>query len=80
MSPTNAPPNPVQAFLDNQRAMILDGGLATELEARGCDLSDDLWSARVLMEQPHLIREVHLDYLRAGADCIVSASYQATFE
>jgi len=60
--------------------MILDGGLATELEARGCDLSDDLWSARVLMDEPDLIRDVHLDYLRAGADCVVSASYQATFE
>ncbi len=60
--------------------MILDGGLATELEARGCDLHDDLWSARVLLEEPDLIRRVHLDYLRSGADCVVSASYQATFE
>lgn len=58
--------------------MILDGGLATELERRGCDLSDELWSARLLIDRPEVVRDVHLEYLRAGADCIVSASYQAT--
>jgi len=73
-------PDPLTPFLDRQGVMILDGGLATELEARGHDLADDLWSARMLMDRPEVIREVHLDYLRAGADCIVSASYQATLE
>jgi homocysteine S-methyltransferase len=70
--------NPLSPFLDQQGVLILDGGLATELEARGYDLNDDLWSARALMERPDLIRRVHSDYLDAGADCIVSASYQAT--
>lgn len=60
--------------------LLLDGALATELEARGCDLADPLWSARVLLEAPQLIRQLHLDYLRAGADIITTASYQATFE
>lgn len=60
--------------------MILDGGLATELEARGCDLRDELWSAKVLIEDPVLLQQVHGDYLAAGADCIASASYQASFE
>lgn len=60
--------------------MILDGGLATELERRGADLSDPLWSACLLIEDPAAIRQVHLDYLRAGADVITSASYQASFE
>ena len=69
---------PIQPFLDFQDAFILDGGLATELEARGCDLSDVLWSARLLLDDPALIRQVHLDYYRAGADCCISASYQAT--
>jgi homocysteine S-methyltransferase len=58
--------------------LILDGGLATELERRGADLSDELWSARLLAENPDLIRQVHLDYYWAGADCGTSASYQAT--
>jgi homocysteine S-methyltransferase len=70
--------NPVTPFLDHQDALILDGGLATELEARGCDLGDDLWSARLLLENPDIIRQVHLAYFAAGADCAISASYQAT--
>ncbi len=60
--------------------LVLDGALATELERRGADLKDPLWSAKLLIERPQLIREVHLDYFRAGADVATSASYQATFE
>ena len=80
MRPTSTLSIPLKSFLESDQLLILDGGLATELEARGCDLSDDLWSARLLMDQPDLIRDVHLEYLRAGADCVVSASYQATCE
>jgi homocysteine S-methyltransferase len=58
--------------------VVLDGGLATELEARGHDLSDRLWSARVLMSDPDAIEDVHLDYFRAGARVATTASYQAT--
>ena len=60
--------------------LVLDGGLATELERRGADLRDPLWSARVLLEDPDLIRAVHADYFAAGADVAISASYQASFE
>jgi homocysteine S-methyltransferase len=60
--------------------MILDGALATELQRRGADLHDPLWSARVLLEQPELIRAVHRDYFAAGADVATTASYQASFE
>ena len=52
--------------------------MATELEARGCNLADSLWSAKVLVENPDLIREVHLDYYRAGAQVAITASYRAT--
>jgi homocysteine S-methyltransferase len=55
---------------------VLDGGMATELERRGFDLSGPLWSAHVLDEAPEAIEAVHLDYLRAGADCIETVSYQ----
>jgi homocysteine S-methyltransferase len=75
---TPADRNPILPFMDRQGFMILDGGLATALEARGCDLVDELWSAKVLLENPELIREVHLDFLRAGADCIATSSYQAS--
>lgn len=59
--------NPFTALLAAQPFVLLDGAMATELEARGCDLADSLWSAKVLLENPQLIRDVHLDYFRAGA-------------
>jgi homocysteine S-methyltransferase len=61
-------------------SVVLDGGLATELERRGADLKDPLWSAKVLVEDPDAIRGVHEAYFEAGADVAISASYQATFE
>lgn len=59
---------------------ILDGGLATELERRGHDLSDDLWSARLLRDDPAAIRDTHLAFFRAGAQVATTASYQASFD
>ena len=61
-------------------ALISDGGLATELEARGNDLSDPLWSARLLADAPREIIAVHAAYFRAGAMIATTASYQASFE
>jgi homocysteine S-methyltransferase len=72
--------NPISSILEQKPCVILDGAMATELEARGCDLHDPLWSAKVLLETPDLIREVHADYFAAGADCAITASYQATFQ
>ena len=60
--------------------VVLDGGLATELEARGCDISGSLWSARVLREQPQEIERLHYDYYAAGAGVAITASYQASYE
>jgi len=61
-------------------AVISDGGLATELGARGNDLSDGLWSARLLAEAPQEIVAVHEAFFRAGAQIATTASYQASFE
>ncbi len=72
--------NPIASILDYYPALVIDGALATELERRGCDLKDDLWSAKILLEQPELIKQVHYDYFKAGADCAITASYQATIE
>ncbi len=60
--------------------LVLDGGLATQLEAQGESLADRLWSARLLLENPEAIVAAHLAYYRAGAQVAISASYQATFE
>jgi homocysteine S-methyltransferase len=72
--------NPIASILDHYPALIIDGALATELERRGCDLKDDLWSAKILLEQPEKIKQVHYDYFKTGADCAITASYQATME
>jgi homocysteine S-methyltransferase len=70
--------NPIQELLAQNQYVIIDGALASELQRRGCDLNDSLWSAKVLIEQPDLIRQVHYDYFNAGADCATTASYQAS--
>ncbi|MEU4746197.1 homocysteine S-methyltransferase, partial [Actinosynnema sp. NPDC023658] len=63
-----------------RRAVVLDGGLSTALTAAGHDLSDSLWSARLLLTDPDAIRAAHLAYYRAGAEVAITSSYQATFE
>ena len=70
--------SPIAPFLDRQGYLLLDGGLATELELRGHDLRHSLWSARLFGEDPSAILQVHRAFLEAGADCIISSSYQAT--
>lgn len=72
--------NPITNILNDHKVMIIDGALATELEKHGCNLNDSLWSAKVLMENPAIIQQVHTDYFKSGADCALTASYQATIE
>jgi homocysteine S-methyltransferase len=62
--------------IDFSGIRVLDGGLATELERHGCDIAGPLWSAHVLHRSPAALTAVYMDYLRAGADCIATASYQ----
>ncbi len=72
--------SPFDRFLAAQGFVALDGGLASELEHSGWDLNDPLWSAKVLLDDPGAVRAVHRAFLEAGADCIVTATYQATFQ
>jgi homocysteine S-methyltransferase len=72
--------NPLQTFLDRQGFVLLDGGLATEMELKGADLDDELWSAKMLIEEPEIIRLVHSAFLKAGADVIATSTYQASFQ
>jgi homocysteine S-methyltransferase len=62
--------------LDLTGLRVLDGGLATELERSGCNLASPLWSGEVLRTQPEKVLAVHRSYLEAGADCLLTASYQ----
>ena len=60
--------------------VVLDGGLATELERAGHDVSSALWSARLLVDDPGAIAAAHAAFAAAGAQVATTASYQATFE
>ncbi|HSS67680.1 MAG TPA: homocysteine S-methyltransferase [Nocardioidaceae bacterium] len=62
------------------QVVVLDGGLATQLEAQGADLSSALWSARLLRDDPAQIVEAHRRFFEAGADVAITASYQASFD
>jgi homocysteine S-methyltransferase len=66
--------------LSHDTVIVGDGGLATELEAIGHDLSDDLWSARLLVDNPQDIAAVHAAFFSAGASIATTASYQASFD
>jgi homocysteine S-methyltransferase len=60
--------------------VVLDGGLSTELEARGHDVGSALWSARLLRDAPAAIVAAHAAFAAAGAQVATTASYQATIE
>ncbi|WP_299957601.1 homocysteine S-methyltransferase [uncultured Modestobacter sp.] len=59
--------------------VVLDGGLSTELESRGHDVTSALWSARLLRDDPAAVVAAHTAFAAAGAQVLTTASYQATF-
>lgn len=67
----------MQRFLKKQ-ICVIDGSMGTALEHLGANLNNSLWTARVLLDQPELVKKVHLDYFHAGADAGITCSYQAT--
>ena len=66
--------------LKRDRPLLLDGGLATQLEAQGCDISGVLWSAEVLRARPDEIVRATRAFVDAGAECVTTATYQASQE
>ncbi|AZQ73991.1 homocysteine S-methyltransferase [Streptomyces luteoverticillatus] len=77
--PDALPGTPLAAALA-RGPLVLDGGLSNQLVAQGCDLSDELWSARLLADDPAQIEAAHTAYVQAGAQVLITAGYQATFE
>jgi len=69
----------IDNLLRSDRPTIIDGGLSNVLEAKGCDLNHPLWTAKLLKDNPRAIVSTHLDYIKAGAQIICTASYQASF-
>ena len=68
------------SYLNRQKCVVVDGAFATELERLGLDIKDPLWSALALIDHTDMIEKVHTTYLKAGADIIISSSYQATVD
>lgn len=60
--------------------VVLDGGLSNQLEAQGADLRDELWSARLLADDPAELTAAHAAYYAAGAQIAITSSYQASFQ
>ncbi|HEX4787185.1 MAG TPA: homocysteine S-methyltransferase [Actinospica sp.] len=72
------PPTLAQALAAGP--LTLDGGLSNQLEAQGADLGDELWSARLLDDDPAAIIAAHAAYYAAGAQVVITSSYQASFQ
>ncbi len=58
--------------------LLLDGAMGTELQRRGVETRLPLWSVHGLLEQPDLVREIHRDYIRAGAEIITTNTFRST--
>ena len=67
--------NDVQALLDAEEIVILDGAMGTELQRRGVPMDDVAWDAAALATHPDLVREVHEEYIEAGADVITTNTF-----
>jgi S-methylmethionine-dependent homocysteine/selenocysteine methylase len=65
---------------DRGPVTLLDGGTGQELLRRAAGAPTPLWSARVMLDEPELVTEVHRAYLDAGADVITVNAYSATPE
>ena len=70
--------NTIAEIIEKNKIMVIDGSMSTALEHLGANLNSKLWTAKALEESPELVKQVHLDYFRAGADCGITCSYQAT--
>ncbi len=72
--------NSIDSLISLKDLIVLDGPMGTELERRGYDVNDALWSAKFLKENPEAIKQIHYDYFEAGADIVTCASYQASID
>ena len=61
--------------LTDDEVILIDGAMGTELQRRGAPMSHEVWSAAALLSHPHLVRDIHIDYLRAGAEIQIAATY-----
>lgn len=69
-----------EAWLKETGLFVVDGSMSTALEQMGANLNCSLWTATALIRTPEMVKKVHMDYFKAGADCGITCSYQATIQ
>ena len=75
---TTIPQNQLTARLTRGEIVLLDGAMGTELERRGVSTRLPLWSAQALVDAPDRVREIHEEYVRAGAEILTAATFRTT--
>jgi S-methylmethionine-dependent homocysteine/selenocysteine methylase len=70
-------PDWLNAKLDTGKIIIIDGPMGTELEARGVPMHAKAWSAAAIISHPEVVRSTHADYVRAGAQVIITNTFSA---
>ncbi len=64
--------------MSERKAILLDGGMGQEIYNRGGKAGYGEWATAALYEDPQLVRDIHLDYIQAGADVITTNTYATT--
>jgi methionine synthase I (cobalamin-dependent) len=65
----------VRSKLKRGETIILDGGTGSDIQRRGAPMSGETWCAEVNLTHPHIVRAVHDDYVRAGAEIITANTF-----
>jgi len=65
----------IQNLIPQDRPLLLDGGMGRELKFRGVDIMTAIWAANGLIKAPDTVRQIHQDYIAAGADIITTNTY-----
>lgn len=66
--------------MSSSGAVLLDGGLSTALGDRGIVVGGELWTGELLRHQPDVVADAHRDFVSAGAEVIITGSYQLSFD
>lgn len=67
----------IEARLQSDRAVWLDAGTGTELQARGAAMNPDVWCGVAHVENPDIVRQIHIDYIHAGADVVTTNTFSS---
>jgi homocysteine S-methyltransferase len=66
--------------MTDTQVFALDGGLSTALEAQGFVIDGAMWTGELLLTNPEAVTAAHRSFVDAGADIIITGSYQLSFE